>query len=648
MLRQFWVIPLVLLVLFPAPSSAAQNPMPAVRADQWAQAAEDAVQYADPVAAKLVTFYRLLDPGAARAAEIAAFLNENPDWPFQSLLKQRLDLALEAEPDDGVALQVCTQHPPDAALAWLRCAGAEAAAGAQNKAETDARKGWIGGTFTAAQEAATLTRWGQFFTPADQWRRFANLADSDTAAAARQLGRLVGDQQAGGAAWLGLAEGKPNAWGSYAALPAAARSGPGLFLAAARWLERQGFHDRALTLWQQEGDAAERRAPASRWSAFWREREILARDLLEINQPKPAYALVVAPPAITRRDALSQQFLAGFIALRFLHAPGEAVPHFEALADGSTAAITQGRAHYWLGRAYVAAGNEGAAQAQFKEAARWLTTYYGQLAALTLGWSSAELEQRIRAMRDPAWTPGQALRFASREVTRAAAFLVAWGEPRRARAFVLKLVELAPGPAMRSLAARLALGFGLPDQAVAASRLAGVYGEMLPQTGWPVPFEVADGGVDPAIVLGVIRQESSFDVAAASPSGALGLMQLMPATAERVARSLGQRVTLAALTADPSRNVTLGSAYLRSLLDRFDDCLPLALAAYNAGPVNVSNWLAENGDPRTGAIDMLDWIELIPYGETRDYVQRVIESIAIYQAKLNEDQPYPLARWLKH
>ncbi|MGH7121595.1 MAG: lytic transglycosylase domain-containing protein, partial [Acetobacteraceae bacterium] len=172
------------------------------------------------------------------------------------------------------------------------------------------------------------------------------------------------------------------------------------------------------------------------------------------------------------------------------------------------------------------------------------------------------------------------------------------------------------------------------------------YGEMLPEAGWPTPVAVPDDGVDPAVVLGVIRQESSFDAGAASPSGALGLMQLMPATAKRVAQGLGERVTLAALTRDPSRNIALGTTYLSGLIQHFDRCLPLALAAYNAGPVNVDNWLAENGDPRSGAIDMRDWIELIPYGETRDYVERVIESIAIYQAKLNEDRPYPLARWL--
>ncbi|MGH7057581.1 MAG: lytic transglycosylase domain-containing protein, partial [Acetobacteraceae bacterium] len=186
----------------------------------------------------------------------------------------------------------------------------------------------------------------------------------------------------------------------------------------------------------------------------------------------------------------------------------------------------------------------------------------------------------------------------------------------------------------------------LPGQAVAASRLAGTYGEMLAQSGWPMPFQPPAGPVDPAVTLGIVREESSFDAGAASPAGALGLMQLMPSTAERMARGLGERIALAALISDPKQNMTLGAAYLHELRDRFDGCLPLAIAAYNAGPENVADWIAENGDPRTGSPDMLTWIELIPYGETRNYVERVIESIAVYQAKLGENRPYPLVPWL--
>ena len=154
---------------------------------------------------------------------------------------------------------------------------------------------------------------------------------------------------------------------------------------------------------------------------------------------------------------------------------------------------------------------------------------------------------------------------------------------------------------------------------------------MLPDAGWPAPFEVP-GPVDPAYALAVIRQESAFDREAASPVGARGLMQLMPATATAVARRLGERVDLAALTVDPSYNMRLGSAYLASVLEQFGGSLPLAAAGYNAGPHRVTDWLAANGDPRAGGVDLVDWIELIPFTETRNYVQRVMENAEIFRA----------------
>jgi soluble lytic murein transglycosylase len=644
-------LPLLILPLLPlARPAAAQNPMPFVQDNEWDQAAAAAAQYPDPVAGKLVTFYRLLDPGAASADEIAAFLASNPDWPFQDLLRERLEAALADEPDDALVRQLCAQYPPTTADPLLRCAAAAEAGGDAATAARDARQAWVIGDFSAAKETAIIGQWGDAFTQSDQWQRFSHLAfaddATDPAAAARQLQRLSPDQQQAGAAWLGLLSGQADAWGAYAALPAAERQEPGLFIAAASWLEQQNDFDQALQLWSDDGTAAQQAATPAERSAFWAQRSILARDVLREQEAKAAYALLTPPLPIDPSDAIDRDFLTGFIALESLHIPAEAAKYFQALADLSPAAITQGRAHYWLGRAAAAAGNATEAHAQYEQAAAWPTTYYGQLAALALGESSADLAARIRALHDPTWTTAQALDFASREVARAAGFLVAWGEPRRARAFVLKLVALAPDPAGRSLAARLALGFGLPDQAVAAGRVAGIYGEMLPDAGWPIPYQPPDGPVDPAVTLGVIRQESSFDVGAASPSGALGLMQLMPDTAERLARSLGERVSLAALTVDPVQNMTLGNAYILHLLNQFDGCLPLALAAYNAGPEKVGEWLAENGDPRLGGVGMIDWIELISYGETRDYVERVIESVEIYQAKLDENRPDPLAPYL--
>ena len=230
-------------------------------------------------------------------------------------------------------------------------------------------------------------------------------------------------------------------------------------------------------------------------------------------------------------------------------------------------------------------------------------------------------------------------------MARAAALLASWGDPRRARPFLLRLDETAPDPAGRALAASFATRLGLPDQAVAIARRAGRDGLMLPDLGWPVAVEPPSGAVEPAVVLGLMRQESSFDAQAGSPAGARGLMQLMPATAAGVARRLGEPVSPAALTADPAYNMRLGTDYLRALLDRFGGVLPLALAGYNAGPSRVAEWLAAHGDPSLGGIDWIDWIELIPFSETRNYVQRVVENVVIYRARQGRLAPHPLAQW---
>ena len=380
-------------------------------------------------------------------------------------------------------------------------------------------------------------------------------------------------------------------------------------------------------------------------AAFWTERNLLARRLLRDGDAAGAYALAAQHGRITPDQMLDAEFLAGFIALRRLNDPAAATRHFTALADLSKAAITQGRAHYWLGRAAVAAG--GDPKPEYERAAAWVTTFYGQLAALALGDDAAALARRINALHDPAYTRDQVLAFTDREVVRAAAMLVAWNDPHRARPFLLRMDELAPDPADRTLTARFALRLGLPDTAVFVARRMGRDGLALPEAGWPIAADPPDGTVDASVALGLIRQESSFDIGAVSPSGARGLMQLMPLTAQAVAKQIGTATSLPTLTSDPAHNMRLGTAYLREMLDRFDNSLPLAVAAYNAGPHRVDQWLPENGDPRVGPIDMLDWIELIPINETRNYVQRVLENVVIYRARRGETTPTLLAQWTK-
>lgn len=636
---------LAFLLARPAP---AQSVMQDVRADQWPQAAAAAGKYADPVALKLVAFYRMLAPHAAGAAEIAAFMAQNPDWPFAARLAKRRDEALAADTDDAEVAKLCAAVHPALPAALLRCADADVAQGDQADATAAARQAWLTGIEDAASEAAFLKRWGSVLTEADQWRRFDWLmaTSAGTAAAARQAGRLAPADHAAAEARLALRADSPNAPKLLAALTPSERSAPEMFLDHARWLRQTGREAEALALWKSAGDEAERTAPADRLAAFWAERNRLARDLLAHGNSAGAYTVAAGQHQQSIAEIAEAEFLAGFIALRRLNDPALAARHFAALADVSKSVISAARAHYWLARADAARGIAGAARTEYAAAAGWPTTFYGQLAALALGEGPAQLNGRILGVQQPGWDEKRVIGLVGREMGRAALMLVAWGDPLRARTFLMRLDAISADDVDRTLSARLAVRLGLPETAVAIARRAGRDGLMLPDCGWPMPLKVPDTQAPAALTLALIRQESSFDQGAVSPAGARGLMQLMPATAETVAKRIGAPVSVSGLTTEAAYNMQLGTAYLRELLDRYGGVMPLAIAAYNAGPHKVDEWLAQNGDPRTGKVDMIDWIELIGFGETRNYVQRVIESIVVYRAKRHEVLPHPLAPWL--
>jgi soluble lytic murein transglycosylase len=620
---------------------AAQNPLTAIRADRWADAQAQAARFADPVTEKLVLYYRLLTQGAATAPEIADFMQRNPDWPQQALLERRRQEAIATEPDQATALAQCAIAQPTEAPALLRCAGALAIAGRNEEAAADARAAWVTAVTSQAAELDFQRRWAGVLTANDQWARFQRLVWHDPVDAARQAARLDPAHRTAAEVQLALKHDAPGAEAMVATLPPGLRDDPGIVLDLARYLRRADRDTDAAALWLRAGAAAQVAAPAH-LGDFWIERNALIRKLLKSGDNATAYALAKAHGQTAPEQATDAEFLAGFIALRRLRDPASGVLHFQALAAMSKAAITQGRAHYWLGRAIAVSG--GDASSEYAKAALWPTTFYGQLAGVALGETPDALAARIATLRDPEPTRDTVLGFTGHEVVRAAAWLVAWGDPRRARPFLLRMDELAPIPAERALTATLALRVGLPDTAVAVARRFGRDGAALPQDGWPMPY-VAAPPPDPAVSLGIMRQESSFDVAAISPSGARGLMQLMPATAQTVAKQVGVPTSLTTLTSDPAHNMQLGTHYLQELLDRFGGALPLAVAGYNAGPHRVDQWLAENGDPRIGPIDMIDWIELIPYAETRNYVQRVLENVVIYRARRGEAMPTLMAQW---
>jgi soluble lytic murein transglycosylase len=303
-------------------------------------------------------------------------------------------------------------------------------------------------------------------------------------------------------------------------------------------------------------------------------------------------------------------------------------------ARGGHSLQVQTKGNYWAGRAALAAGRFQEANNYFQRAAAYPELFYGQLALERLGKSVSPPPQAL-----PQYVTTQAQRnaFDARPLVQAVRLLGQQGRSTEQALFVRALAESLDNDSERNLAVELGQRIGRQDLPVWTARMARVKGSMFyVRQGYPtLPGQVP--GELFSLAHGIARQESSYDAYAVSHAGARGMMQLMPGTAQDWARKLGVDYDGTRLTSDPSYNVMIGSAYFRHLLSVWNGSVPLAVAAYNAGNGNVSKWIARYGDPRS-QVDMLKWIEAIPYVETRAYVQRVIENSVVYDSMRPEPQ----------
>ncbi len=616
------------------------------QAGRWPEA-EAAAGGAHALIRKFVSWMRLQSRGTgASAAEIAAFALANPEWPAQDALARRAEEALASDPHDTLALQWFAARAPRTLEGYGRLAEALSRAGEDAKAVQVLRAGWAEAPADALAEPGYLGRYGAHLGPDQHWRRFDRMSLArEPGSAARTLPFLDPARQGIASARLDYAADRADA--DTPARAEAARGDAGLAFERARWLRRRDRDAEAAAAWDTG-----RPAPAEAARVFWNERQLLARKMLRTGDPRAAYAVAaghgVAEPGEARGEA---EFLAGFVALRRLGDPALAERHFARLGEGSRSSITRARALYWQGVAGAAQSRTSRAGERFAAAAALPVAFYGQLASLALGEDGATLSARINGVPGPETRQPAA---ATAEIVAMPAALAEIGESRRTRAFFLRMEELAGDAAEKAWVVRLASRIGSADHAVWVARRAGAAGVMMPLEGWPAPYGLHPLGSgaepEPGLVNAVTRQESNFDPEAISSANARGLMQLLPATAQAVAKNLGLRHHRAPmLLADPLHNMRLGAGYLEQMLGRFGGALPLAVAAYNAGPGRVEEWLGTFGDPRGVDVSMLDWMEMIPFTETRNYVQRVIENMPVYRARdpATAALEHPMARWLR-
>jgi len=611
--------------------AAGRQAVAAAQAGRFTEAEALAAQ-ADPLARKLLTWMRLQSPtGGASAAELVGWIDANPDWPLPETMARRAEQALLAEANnDTLVLRQFTRSAPRTLEGTQRLADALTRTGRAREALAVLAAGWRNALPDSVAEAGFAERNAAVMTAADHWRRFDRLMwEGQPAAAGRVLPRLDSSQRAIAEARLGLrddrATAEPNS-------PAARDIG--LAHDRARFLRRSERDAEAAAIWAA-AEPLQQNLSAEAARAIWTERQVLSRKLLRLGQPQLAYRVAAghgqAEPGEPRQEG---EFLAGFIALRRLNDAAAAQRHFARVGQDSVSVITRGRSGYWEGLALMQLNRIPEGRARLSEAAAFPTSFYGQLASFGLGETPAQLSARINATALPNPPDDRARLFGARDLSRAAVTLADLGASDRSRVFLLRMEDVSPDAQDRWLIARLAVLMGRPDHAVWVARRAGADGVVLLEDGWPTPYRAPSEGAEAAMVHAITRQESNFELTAISSANARGPMQLLPSTAQAVARRLGIAHSTPMLTTDAAHNLRLGSSYINDQLARFGGAMPLAAAAYNAGPGRVAEWLVTYGDPRDPAgPHILDWIEQIPFSETRNYVQRVAENVMVYRAR---------------
>lgn len=571
----------------------------------------------------VIEWQRLRD-GQGSLGEYEDFLKRRADWPGLPYLKEKGETAVARSDTPARVVAWFGADAPETAEGAIALVSALKALGRADLAETEAMRAWADLAFTADEETALLALEPAALKRVHQLRLDNLLWAGRRAEALRMLPRVGQDWQKLAAARLALRDEAKGVTALIEAVPKALRSDPGLAYERFVWRMRKDLYDDATDLLLATAPDA-----LGRPEAWADRRATLVRWLIRQNRPQDAYKAAADHGLNEGTDYADLEFLAGFVALRKLGDPATALRHFGHLKAGVSTPISLARAEYWLGRAEETAGNKDKATAHFKAAARYQTAYYGLLAAERLGLS---LDPFLLDDTRPADWRGSA--FAGSSVLEAARLLAQAGDRTLAKRFFLHLAESLDGAELAQLA-DLALSMNEPHIAVLIGKAAAERSVIIPRAYYPVTEMVPEGlKVSRALALAISRRESEFDPAARSHADARGLMQLLPGTAKIVAAELGLDYEPGKLLTDPGYNAQLGAGYLAKMVAEFGPSIALVASGYNAGPGRPRRWVTEFGDPRLAETDIVDWVETIPFTETRTYVMRVVEGVVIYRAKL--------------
>ncbi len=600
--------------------------------------ATSAARIHDEAARAFALWYRYRGSGmGGTAEEIEQFRLAHADWPGQDDLREKAETVLfltDASPDSVKSFFSASSPQTGAGKAAL--AGVYLKEGNEQGARDLVVSAWRDHELNAEVEAKILSRFGYMLTAEQHRARIDRLLYPDdkaaTAAALRVSKLLPPDEQKKVAARIAVVQRGGNAGKLLDALPAnAVDADAGLRFNRIQWLRRK---DRDQEAWKMLLDAPSEPNVLLDLNNWWIERRVNCREALNAGQARIAYEIAEKHGLVSGDAYIEAEFLAGWIALRFLADPNTALQHFIALRSAATSSKSIALGEYWLGRTSLALGDRTSAIVHFHSAAKYPQYFYGQLGRQALDPKPAHLE----VTSTPLPTDADIQRFLSRDTVRAIGIARDVGLDGVAPQFFLALSRKLDSPQEVVLLAELAKQMGQPQLALRLAKIA--FNRDLPVGDYALPVGVIpefrsllSDRVDPALVHALSRQESEFNAAAKSPVGASGLMQLMPSTARAVANAYKVKFDANQLT-NAAYNTQLGEAHLKQLIDSYNGSYFLALAAYNAGGGRVADWIKQFGDPRDPKVDPVDWIERIPFTETRQYVVKIMETLQLYRSRL--------------
>ncbi len=605
-----------------------ENVIELVRKHKPLDATQLQAAISDPVAKKLAEWIILRsDDNGASAERYRAFISSNPSWPSQTFLRRRLEAALwDDHREDAAVWAWFENESPLSAKGKLSLARVMIARGDRANAERLVRDAWRNDSMSEETENNALDLFGALLTPGDHKARMDLLLyGSEHEAALRAARRLGSAEVALAKARIAAYRKASNTRALLESVPHELHGDTGYIFSKIQLLRREEKFAEAAHLMMSAPKDPGRLYNLDEW---WIERRLMSRKMIDDGEYRTAY-LIARDAALPTRDIYKteQEFTAGWIALRFLNDPSTAAQHFSRIGVGSVNPTTLARAGYWQGRAAEAAGRSQEARSAYTAAAEHSTSYYGQLARAKLGLPQIELNgaptARGRAVERLEIVRAVQLLYELDEGEIAIPIFADMGENGDPDALV-GLGELASryGDARSMLLlGKAALNRGLPFDFYA-----------YPVNGIP-PFKSIGPNVEQSIIYAIARQESAFNPSVVSPAQAYGLMQVTPDAGKYVCKKYGANFDLGRLKNDPVYNAALGAAELGGLIEDYRGSYVMTFAAYNAGRGSVKKWIDRYGDPRDPKVDAVDWVELIPFSETRNYVQRIMENLQVYRTR---------------